>query len=346
MKKIRLGKTDLMVTASSFGALPIQRVGMEQAKTILRAAYDGGINYFDTANAYSDSEEKIGYALSDVRHNIVISTKSGAKDKETLLKHIELSLKRMKTDYIDILQLHNPSVLPDINDPDSLYGGLLEAKKKGYIRHIGITNHSMDRARDAVLSGAYETLQFPFSSLASEKEVELVNLCKQEDVGFIAMKGLAGGLITDASTTFTYIKQFDNVVPIWGIQRMSELEEFLQLEKNPPAYDEAMKQKISADRQQLLGDFCRGCGYCQPCPAEIDIANMARMSLLLRRSPSAGWLTPQNQAQMLKINNCIDCKACMSRCPYGLNTPALLKENLRDYLEFAKAEGVEINGQL
>ena len=127
MDKIRLGRTGLMVTASSFGALPVQRVPMEEAKKLLRMAYDGGINYFDTANAYSDSEEKIGEALSDVRHNIIISTKSGAKDKATLLKHIELSLKRMKTDYIDILQLHNPAELPDPEDPDSLYGGLLEA---------------------------------------------------------------------------------------------------------------------------------------------------------------------------------------------------------------------------
>lgn len=344
MKKIRLGKTNLQVGASSFGALPIQRVDMDQAGHILRAAYEGGFNFFDTANAYSDSEEKIGFALSEVRHNIILATKSGAKDKATLLSHIETSLSRMKTDYIDILQLHNPGFLPDVDDPDSLYGGLLLAKKKGYIRHIGITNHSVALAKQAVESGAYETVQFPFSSLASDEEIELVNLAKQHDVGFIAMKGLAGGLITDASTTFTFIKQFDNVVPIWGIQRMSELNEFLSLEQNPPAYDEEMKNKIQRDRQTLLGDFCRGCGYCKPCPAQIDIPNMARMSLLLRRSPSAQWLEPENQKEMLKINNCIGCGACMSRCPYHLNTPALLKENLLDYLQFAKAEGIEIHG--
>lgn len=344
MNKIRLGKTNLMVGASSFGALPIQRVDQHTATKILRSAYEGGFNFFDTANAYSDSEQKLGLALGDVRHNIIIATKSGASDKQTLLKHIQLSLTRLKTDYIDLLQLHNPSALPDVDDPDSLYGGLLEAKQKGYIRHIGITNHSVELAKQAVLSGAYESVQFPFSSLAAQSEIELAQLAKAHDVGFIAMKGLAGGLITDASTTFSFIKQYDNVVPIWGIQRMSELQQFLDMEQNPPAYDEAMKQKIANDRASLLGDFCRGCGYCKPCPADIDIPNMARMSLLLRRSPAAQWLEPENQAQMLKIKNCIQCGKCKSRCPYQLDTPNLLKENMADYLAFAKEAGVLVHG--
>ena len=249
MDKIRLGRTGLMVTASSFGALPVQRVPMEEAKKLLRMAYDGGINYFDTANAYSDSEEKIGEALSDVRHNIIISTKSGAKDKATLLKHIELSLRRMKTDYIDILQLHNPAELPDPEDHDSLYGGMLEAQKKGWIRFIGITNHRRTVAEQAVLSGKYDTLQFPFSSISDEGDIKLAELTRDHDMGFIAMKGLAGGLIVNAKTTFAFMKQHPWVVPIWGIQRESELREFLELEKNPPAYDDEMKALIEKDRK-------------------------------------------------------------------------------------------------
>ena len=221
MKKIRLGKTELMVGASSFGALPVQRLSTEDACKLLRKAYELGMNYFDTAHSYTDSEEKIGLALSDVRKDIIISTKSPAKDKKTLLEQVQMSLERMKTDYIDILQLHNPDVLPDPEDPDSTYGGLLEAKKKGWVRHIGITNHSLARAVAAVKSGKYETIQYPFSSLATDEEVELTRLAKQEDVGFIAMKGLSGGLITNAATTFSFIKQYDNVVPIWGIQRES-----------------------------------------------------------------------------------------------------------------------------
>ena len=331
---IKLGRTGLMVSASSFGALPVQRVSMDEAKKLLRMAYDGGINYFDTANAYSDSEEKIGEALSDVRHNIIISTKSGASDKATLLKHIELSLRRMKTDYIDILQLHNPGTLPDPEDPDSLYGGLLEAQKKGWIRFIGITNHRNQLAWDAVLSGKYDTLQFPFSSISDEKDIALAELARDHDMGFIAMKGLAGGLITNARTTFAFMKQHPWVVPIWGIQRESELQEFLELEKNPPAYDEKMKQLIARDRAELAGNFCHGCGYCQPCPVGIPIQNAARMSLLLRRSPYQSWLTDEMNAEMMKIENCLHCGACASRCPYGLDTPRLLAENLADYKQF------------
>ncbi len=334
MKKIRLGKTELMVGASSFGALPVQRLSTEDACKLLRKAYELGMNYFDTAHSYTDSEEKIGLALSDVRKDIIISTKSPAKDKKTLLEQVQMSLERMKTDYIDILQLHNPDVLPDPEDPDSTYGGLLEAKKKGWVCHIGLTNHSLARAVAAVKSGKYETIQYPFSSLATDEEVELTRLAKQEDVGFIAMKGLSGGLITNAATTFSFIKQYDNVVPIWGIQRESELLEFIEMEKNPPAYDDAMKALIEKDRRELAGNFCRGCGYCKPCPAQIDIPTMARMSLLLRRSPYQRYMTEEFREKMLVIEQCRHCGACMSRCPYHLNTPELLQENLKDYLQF------------
>lgn len=323
-----------MVGASSFGALPIQRLSKTEAVKLLREAYELGMNYFDTAHGYTDSEEKIGMALSDVRKDIIISTKSPAKDKKTLLEDIETSLERMKTDYIDLLQLHNPNTLPDPEDPDGLYGGLLEAKRQGMIRHIGITNHSLERAVAAVKSGKYETIQYPFSSLASEEEIALTQLAKQEDVGFIAMKGLSGGLITNAATTFSFIKQYDNVVPIWGIQRESELLEFIEMEKNPPAYDDAMKALIEKDRRELAGNFCRGCGYCKPCPAGIDIPTMARMSLLLRRSPYQRYMTEEFKEQMMVIEQCLHCNACMSRCPYHLNTPELLQENLKDYLQF------------
>ena len=336
MEKIRLGKTELMVSASSFGALPIQRLTVQEAGLLLRKAYENGINYFDTANAYSDSEEKIGSALSDVRHHIILSTKSGATDKKTLLSHIQLSLKRMKTDYVDILQLHNPAQLPDPKDPDSTYGGLLEAQKRGYIRFIGITNHRLKVAEEAVLSNRYDTLQFPFSSLSDEKDIQLAQLAHAHDMGFIAMKGLAGGLITNVETTFSFIKQYPFVVPIWGIQREWELDQFLQLEKNPPAYDQTMQDLIQRDRAELAGNFCHGCGYCLPCPAENDIPTAARMSLLLRRSPYQGWLTEENREKMLRIQSCRHCNLCKSRCPYGLDTPSLLQENLTDYEEFCQ----------
>ena len=334
MKKIKLGRTNLMVSRVGFGALPIQRISLEEAAYLLRKAYDNGINFFDTARGYTDSEEKIGYALSDVRPNIIIATKSHAKDKKTLFENLETSLKNLKTDYIDIYQLHNPPELPDPDDPDGLYSGLLEARQKGMIRFIGITNHRLNVAMDAVTSGLYDTIQFPFSSLSSDEDVKLVKEAGKYDIGFIAMKPLSGGLITRVAATFAFLSQFDNVVPIWGIQRKWELDEFIRLENNPPALDDNMWKVIEQDRKELQGAFCRGCGYCLPCPADIPIPFAARMSLLLKRAPYQGYLSDEWNERMERIERCTGCGHCRAHCPYGLDTPALLKTNLKEYREF------------
>ncbi|MCB2338768.1 aldo/keto reductase [Clostridium estertheticum] len=334
MDKIKLGRTNLMATRSGFGALPVQRVSFDEAKNILRKAYDNGINFFDTARAYSDSEEKIGYSLADVRKNIIIATKTHAKDRKTLLEHLHTSLKNLKADYIDIYQLHNPDVLPDPKDPEGLYAGLLEAKKKGLIRFIGITNHKLKNAMDAAASGLYDTIQFPLCSLSSDDDLLLIKECKKRNVGLIAMKALSGGLITDASSAFAFLRQFDNVVPIWGIQRETELDEFITLEKNPPLLDDIMWSIINKDRSELSGDFCRGCGYCLPCPAGIEIPTSARISLLLKRAPYQGFLEDSFKEKMELINNCINCGHCKNHCPYKLDTPNLLKRELKNYSEF------------
>ncbi|MBW9172216.1 aldo/keto reductase [Clostridium estertheticum] len=334
MDKIKLGRTNLMVTRSGFGALPVQRVSFDEAKNILRKSYDNGINFFDTARAYSDSEEKIGYSLADVRKNIIIATKTHAKDRKTLLEHLQTSLKNLKTDYIDIYQLHNPDVLPDPKDPEGLYAGLLEAKKKGLIRFIGITNHKLKNAMDAAASGLYDTIQFPLCSLSSDDDLLLIKECKKRNIGLIAMKALSGGLITDASSAFAFLRQFDNVVPIWGIQRETELDEFITLEKNPPLLDDIMWSIINKDRSELSGDFCRGCGYCLPCPAGIEIPTSARISLLLKRAPYQGFLDDSFKEKMELINNCIQCGHCKNHCPYKLDTPNLLKRELKNYSEF------------
>ncbi|MHC6179957.1 aldo/keto reductase [Clostridium sp. JNZ X4-2] len=334
MDKIRLGRTNLMVTRSGFGALPIQRVSFEEAKKILRKAYDNGINFFDTARMYSDSEEKIGYSLADVRKDIIISTKSHAKDKKTLLKHLETSLKNLKTDYVDIIQLHNPDELPDPEDPEGLYAGLLEAKKRGMTRFLGITNHRIDNAVEAANSELYDTIQFPLSSLSADNDLKLITECKKRDIGVIAMKALSGGLITNAASTFAFLRQFNNVVPIWGIQRESELDEFIALEKKPPILDESMWAIINKDRSELAGNFCRGCGYCLPCPAGIDIPTSARITLLLGRSPYKDFMKDDFKEKMELINNCIECGHCKNHCPYKLDTPNLLKRELENYKKF------------
>ena len=332
--KVRLGRTELYVTKTSFGALPVQRIGHEAARKLLRRAYESGINYFDTANMYTDSEEKIGEALHDVRHNIVISTKSGGKDKKTVQAHIELSLRRMQTDYIDLFQFHNPAELPDPNDPDGPFAAALEAREKGYIRHIGITNHRLGVAREAIASGNFETLQFPFCYLASEQDFDLVDRCKAADMGFIAMKGLSGGLLNNAQACCAFMNQYDNVVPIWGIQHEWELDQWLALAEKAPRMTPELQAVIDHDRQELAGNFCRSCGYCLPCAAGIDIPQAARMSALLRRSPYQKYMSDEWYAKMHKVEECIHCNACKSRCPYGLDTPALLQLMLKDYDEF------------
>ena len=335
METVRLGRTGLVVSKNGFGALPVQRVGMEEACRILQKAYAGGINYFDTARMYTDSEEKLGEALSHVRDRIVISTKTMARDVKGFWEDLHTSLKLLKTDCVDIYQFHNPPFCPKPGDGSGLYEAMLEAREKGMIRFIGFTNHRLPLAREAVESGLYDTLQFPFSYLASPEEEALVRLCAERDVGFICMKALAGGLITRSDVAYAFLADFP-VAPIWGIQRERELDEFLSYQNDPPRMDDEKAEFIARERAELAGEFCRGCGYCMPCPVGIEINDCARMSLLLRRSPAAGHLTPAGQARMKKIEDCIGCGQCKSRCPYGLDTPALLKRNYEDYKTFLK----------
>lgn len=334
MEKVILGRTGICVQKNGFGALPVQRVSLNEAKIILRKVYENGIQFFDSARAYSDSEEKIGLALSDVRENIYISTKTMATTVQAFWEDLETSLKMLKTDYIDIYQFHNPSFCPKPGDGTGFYEAMLEAKNQGKIHYIGLTNHGWKVAKEAIESDLYDTLQFPFSYLASEKEEELVRLCEEHNVGFICMKALSGGLITRSDIAYAYLLQYKNALPIWGIQKESELDEFISYQKQAPVLTKDIEEIIQHDRKELAGQFCRGCGYCMPCPQGIIINQCARMSLMLRRAPAENWLLEKWQAEMNKIKDCIHCGKCMTHCPYGLNTPELLQKNYEDYQTF------------
>lgn len=334
MEKMRLGRTDLSVGKTGFGALPIQRTSRDEARRILRKAFDNDINFFDTARNYTDSEEKIGDALADVRKEIFIASKTMAKNGKALVENLETSLKNLKTDYIDLYQLHNPDGVPGPDNAEDVYDALLEAKRAGKIRFIGITNHRADMIRKAIESGLYDTVQFPFSHLSSEDDINIVKECKKHDIGFIAMKALSGGLITNASAAFAFMRQFDNVLPIWGVQRESELDEFLALEATPQPLDDQMRAVIEKDKIELGGNFCRGCGYCLPCPVGIPINFAARMALSLKRMPNtAGYLGGEWHEKMKLIEKCTACGQCKSKCPYNLDTPELLRKNLAGYLK-------------
>ena len=326
---MRLGKTDLEVNKNGFGALPIQRCSMEESIEILKKAYENGINFYDTAHFYTDSEEKMGNAFEDIpREKIYLASKTTAETPEDFLSDLETSLKSLKTDYLDLYQFHNISFVP--KEDDELFKAMLEAKENGMVRHIGITTHKITHAHEAIDSGLYETLQYPFSYLSGEEEIELVNKCRDLDVGFIAMKAMGGGLITNSKASFAFLNQFDNVLPIWGIQKISELDEFLSYDENT-ILDDDLKAAIEKDKKELGENFCRGCGYCMPCTEEINISLCARMSLWIRRFPSEPYLTEEYQEMMEHTTDCTECYSCVDRCPYELDIPELLKENYEDY---------------
>ena len=334
MTRVTLGRTGLNVNKNGFGALPMQRVSLEAAARLLRKALDAGIDYFDTARLYTDSEEKIGYAIGDRRGEFYLATKTMSADVEGFWNDLHASLKQLSTDCVDVYQFHNPSFCPKPGDGSGLYEAMEQAKAQGKIRFIGITNHRLGVAKEAAASGLYDTLQYPFNYLSTPEEIALVEDCKARGVGFISMKALSGGLITSSAAAYAFQAEYDNALPIWGVQRESELDEFLSFIDDPPRMSDTLRAVIDRDRSELSGEFCRGCGYCLPCPAGIDIPNCARMSLLLRRSPTEGHLTPAGREKMARIDGCVHCNHCADHCPYGLDTPDLLRRNYEDYKTF------------
>lgn len=331
MKNITLGKTGITTPQNGFGALPVQRVEKQAAVRLLRRAYDGGFRFFDTARAYSDSEEKLGEAFDGMRDKIYIASKTQAKTADKFWDDLHTSLRNLRTDHLDIYQLHCVERCYRPGDESGLYEALCEAKQQGKILHIGITAHRIGVAEEIAGSGLYETLQFPFNYLSTDRDVALVKKCAKNDVGFIAMKGLSGGLLNNYRACMAFMAQYDNVLPIWGIQREEELDQWLSCFDSTPVMDKKLQAIIDKDRAELLGEFCRGCGYCMPCTVGIQINQCARMSPMIRRSPSAQFLGEFWQTEMNKIDSCINCRACLSRCPYELDIPALLRRNLEDY---------------
>lgn len=334
MEKMRLGRTNLLVSRTSFGALPIQRVPMEVATKLLRKAFESGINFYDTARQYTDSEIKLGCELSKYRNDVILATKSMARNGDELMSDIELSLTLLKTDYIDIYQSHFCKVLPLPDDGTQVYETLLKAREQGKIRFIGVTSHDVNVAIQGARSGLYDTVQYPLSSLSVQRDLDIIPICRENDVGLIAMKAMAGGLIRNKAAAFAFLRSFENVVPIWGIQKMEQLEEWISYENNPPQLDERLLKEIEQEKAELGSSFCRGCGYCLPCPVGIPIVTAARMALFLGRMPIELYTTSEWRQNMALIDGCLHCNSCKNKCPYNLDTPALLAENNRFYKEF------------
>ncbi len=342
MERVRLGRTGLTVNKLGFGALPVQRTDMAEAKRILRRAVEAGVDFFDTARMYTDSEEKIGAALDPVlRKRVVLATKARPADEKTFTDSLHASLSTLRTDYVDIFQVHNVSAVPRPDDGTGCYEILLAARAAGKIRFIGLSTHSFRVAAEAAQSGLYDTVQFPLSCISSGADLEIPGICRAGDVGFLAMKGLGGGLIRNIPAAFAFMRRYDNVLPLWGIQRMEELEEFLALAAAPPEWDADMERAAERERAELGPFFCRGCGYCMPCPQGIEISFVARVRLLLGRAPLELTTNDEGRAKLAPAESCIQCGECRERCPYGLDTPELVRENVEYYTEFMRRNNPE-----
>lgn len=338
MERVTLGRTNITVQKNGFGGLPIQRIPEKDAVHLLRKAFEHGINFYDTARFYLDSEHKIGVAFEHDRDKIYIASKTMARTPDLIKKELEISLEQLRTDYIDVYQLHMSPCCYRPGDGTGVYETLQELKDKGKIRHIGITAHLLNVAREAVESELYDTLQYPFCYISGEAEAQLVERCAEKNIGFIAMKAMSGGLITNSAAAYAFLAQYPQVLPIWGIQKESELDEFISYIGEPPIMNDKIRLAIEKDRKELAGEFCRGCGYCMPCPVGIEINNSARISLLMRRSFYKSYLSEEWQQKMKRVEDCINCGQCTKKCPYSLDTPALLKKHYEDYKKVLSGE--------
>jgi predicted aldo/keto reductase-like oxidoreductase len=337
VKAIRLGRTDLQVSRVGFGGIPIQRLTESEALRVVQRCLDLGVTFLDTATGYTTSEERIGKALATSgrrRDQLVLATKTPARDRDTALQHLEQSLSRLQVDVIDLWQFHNVSTFEAL-DQVLAPGGALEAARQavqaGKVRHVGITSHSMDVVLKAVPLGCFETVQFPFNFVTCEPADRLLPLARQHDVGFIAMKPLGGGLLRYANLCIKYLLQFDGVVPDPGIQLVEEIEEIAAIVNGPWSLSAGEWQAIEHIRSEVGTRFCRRCGYCEPCAEGVRISTVMNMASFWQRMPAARLATGAIAEAMASGKNCIECGDCESKCPYQLPIRAMIAENTAFY---------------
>jgi predicted aldo/keto reductase-like oxidoreductase len=321
MKSVRLGKTGLQVSCVGFGGIPIQRLSEAEAVRVVRRALDLGVTWIDTANGYTTSEERIGKAVAGRRDQMVIATKTGAGDKGTAQQHLELSLKRLQTDHIDLWQFHGVSSQAKYDavlGPGGAMEAARQAVQEGKVRHIGITSHSMEMALKAVPSGQFKTVQFPFNFVTNEAAETLLPLARAHDVGFIAMKPFAGGLLDQANLSIKYLLQFEGVVPDPGIEKVEEIEEIVSIVEGPWGMTAAERAALEAIRAEVGTRFCRRCQYCMPCPEGVEISTIMNVHSFYKRFPRERFAGGGLAASMATAANCVQCGQCEEKCPYEL----------------------------
>lgn len=335
MKYRKLGQTGLMISEVGFGCIPIIRLNSDDAVNVLKYAFTKGINFFDTANAYHDSEQKIGLALRGHRDKIVLATKTLRRDGAGAVKHLENSLRMLQTDYIDLFQFHQVSKDEDwaaITAPGGALETMLKAKEQGKIRHVGITSHSYQMALKLVKTGAFATIMFPFSFIEDSALEEMLSLTQAQGMGFLAMKPFGGGVIDNAQLAFKFLRQHAAAIPLPGFDSVAYIDQVLSIYEQPNIIspeDIALMEKY---RQELGSGFCRRCEYCQPCPNGVMITPAMGYPIMVKRMSPAISVEFSKKA-MESITQCISCGGCMQRCPYELPIPDILQRNYQMYQE-------------
>jgi len=327
MEYRQLGKTGLKISRIGFGGIPIQKINAEGTKEVLHYLMEQGVNYIDTARGYTVSEEYIGYALEGIRDRFILATKSFARTYEGMAKDIEISLNNLKTDYIDLYQVHNPSAqeLEQVLAPGGALEALQEAKRAGKIKHLGITTHSLELFERALEFDWVETIMFPYNIVETQGE-ELIAQCARKNIGFIAMKPLAGGAIEEASTAIRFIVSNPNVtVVIPGMAAISEAEQNICAAADTSALTQAEQNTVNAVRKVLNNHFCRRCNYCAPCTVGINIPSVFLMEGYNNRYDLKDWARTRYAGFAHKASECIECGVCETRCPYNLPIREMMK---------------------
>jgi len=328
MKYVTLGKTGIRVSRMGFGGIPIQKIDAEGTKRLMHQLKDAGVNYIDTARGYTVSEEYLGYALEGIREHFVLATKSMARDAAGMAKDIETSLKNLRTDYIDLYQVHNPTMsqLETVCAPGGALEALTAAKEAGKIGHIGITAHALDVFEKALELPWVETIMFPYNIVENQGE-HLMRKCTEKGIGFIDMKPLAGGAIENGTLALRYICANEDVtVVIPGMAEEKEIAENIAACSDESPLTAEEKAAINEVRSALGTVFCRRCNYCQPCAAGINISGVFLFEGYLSRYGLGDWAKGRYAALPVKASACIGCGACESRCPYNLPIRQMLKK--------------------
>lgn len=340
MKYRTLGQTGLTISEVGFGCIPIIRLSTDEAVRVLRHALDQGITFYDTANAYNDSEHKLGVAFGDCRDKVILATKTMKRDGKSATEQLENSLRMMRTDYIDLYQLHQVAQEKDwqaIMAPGGAMEAVSKAKEAGKIRHIGITSHSLPMALKLMKTGLFSTIMFPFNFIEEAAKDEMLGLAEELKMAFIVMKPFAGGVIDNASLAFKYLRQYPAGIVIPGFDSVQGIDEVLGFYNQPNVITAEDLAAMNVYRQEVGKQFCRRCEYCQPCPHGVAITPAMGYPIVARR------MSPAVSAKFAKmamdtVPNCVECGVCLSRCPYDLPIPKILKRNHELYTSHVQAQ--------